>query len=107
MRISGPQGLGRRSRLGIGHAMPTPARMLRWVYFWRVAVAIVVFVADAFYFSANPNSTILALAVATILSLGVTAVSIWYTHIRQYVPGPTFYYAQALFDLGLVTTIVH
>ena len=52
-------------------------------------------------------STILTLAVATILSLVVTAASIWYTHVHGAVPGQTFYYAQALFDLGLVTAIVH
>ena len=107
MGISPPEATGRLQRLGVGRAMPTPVKLMRWVYFWRVAVATVVFVAAAFYFRANPPSTILTLAVATILSLVVTAASIWYTHVHGAVPGQTFYYAQALFDLGLVTAIVH
>src|SRR5712692_1823180 len=107
MRVSGPKVGERLRRLGIGSAIPSPTNLLRWVYFWRVAVAIVVFVAAAFYVQSQSPSTILALAIVTILSVLVTALSLWHTHIRGVVPGSTFYYAQALFDLGLVTTVVH
>ena len=97
----------RLQQLGIGHAISTPTSLLRWVYFWRVAVVIVVFVAAAFSFRSQSPSTILALAVAALLSVFVTVFSVWYTHIRRVRPGPTFLYTQALFDLALVTTIVH
>lgn len=81
--------------------------LLRLVYLGRVLVAIVVFVAAAFYFRAQPPEVILALAVGAILSVVVSGLSVWHTHIRRVQPGPTFLYAQALFDLALVTTIVH
>ena len=37
----------------------------------------------------------------------VTIASYWRTHVRGRTPGRTFLYAQALFDVALVTTIVH
>jgi two-component system sensor histidine kinase PilS (NtrC family) len=73
----------------------------------RVTVAIVVFVAAALYFTAVPPETILILAIAAISSVIVTSLSAWYTHVRGVEPGMTFLYSQALFDLGLVTTVVH
>jgi two-component system sensor histidine kinase PilS (NtrC family) len=77
------------------------------VYLGRVTVAIVVFVAAAVNISAVPPDTILILAIAAIATVIVTSLSIWYTHIRGAEPGATFLYAQALFDLALVTTVVH
>jgi len=37
----------------------------------------------------------------------VTIASYWYTHIRGRAPGRTFRYAQALYDVALITTVVH
>ena len=87
--------------------MPSPVRLLFWVYFWRVVVAVIVFIAAAFNFRAVAPSYILALAIATIAAVVITAVSAWYTHIRKAAPNSTFIYLQALFDLSMVTTIVH
>ncbi len=95
------------SRRPGGSGIPSPRGILRWIYLGRVTVAIVVFVAAAFYFKAVPPETILILAVAAISSLIATSLSVWYTHVRGVEPGMTFLYSQALFDLGLVTTVVH
>ncbi|MBI4503114.1 MAG: PAS domain-containing protein [Gemmatimonadetes bacterium] len=107
MQVSGPKAIQRLQRLGVGTSIPSPARLLRWVYFWRVALATVVFLAAAFNFRAVAPSAILALAIATIATVVVTAISLWHTHVRAVPPGATFCYMQALFDLALVTTIVH
>jgi len=88
-------------------ALPNTRRLLQWVYVGRVLLAIVVFVAAAFYFRAQPPEVLLALAIAAIASILVSGLSLWYTHVRGAVPQRTFYYTQALFDLALVTTIVH
>jgi two-component system sensor histidine kinase PilS (NtrC family) len=93
-------------KLPVG-GIPSPRGILRWIYLGRVTVAIVVFVAAALYFTAVPPETILILAIAAILSVIVTSLSAWYTHVRGVEPGLTFLYSQALFDLGLVTTVVH
>ncbi len=88
-------------------SLPNARRLLQWVYVGRVLLAMVVFVAAAFYFRAQPPEVLLALAIAAILSVMVSGVSVWYTHIRHAAPGQTFSYIQSMFDLALVTTIVH
>jgi len=75
------------------------------VYLGRVTVAIVVFVSAAPY--PQPQGTIVILAVAALATVIVTALSFWYTHLRVATPTLTFLYGQALFDLALVTTVVH
>ncbi|HXV86390.1 MAG TPA: PAS domain-containing protein, partial [Gemmatimonadales bacterium] len=80
--------------------------LLRWVYLGRALVPLVVFVAAAFYFRAQPPEVILTLAVASVLSVIVAGLSYWFTHLRGSQPGPTFLYFQALYDLALVTAIV-
>ena len=50
---------------------------------------------------------IVTVAVAAVLSLVVTGASVVHTHFRNIAPGPNFLYAQSVFDLGLVTTVVH
>lgn len=88
-------------------AIAPPEGILRWIYLGRVVLAIVVFVAAAFSLRALPPETILILAVAALASVIVSGLSVWYTHIREAEPGLTFFYAQAVFDLALVTTVVH
>jgi two-component system sensor histidine kinase PilS (NtrC family) len=88
-------------------AVPSTHELLRWVYLWRVTVAIVVFLAAAFYFQAVPPATLVMVAIAAIASVMVSGWSVWHTHIRQKHPGQTFLYGQALFDLVLVTVVVH
>lgn len=88
-------------------SLPNAHRLLQWVYVGRVLLAIVVFVAAAYSFRAQPPEVLLALAIAAIASVIVSAVSVWYTHIRRAPPRQTFLYGQSLFDVALVTTIVH
>lgn len=87
--------------------LPQTRGILRWVYVGRVAVALVVFVAAALVLRTTDPGTLLILSIAAVASLLFTAGSVWVTHVRGVEPGLTFLYAQALFDLALVTTIVH
>lgn len=98
---------GKKPHGGVRVAMPSVTALMRWVYVGRVSVAITIFVAASFYFAETPPGVIVTVAVAAVLSLIVTGASIFHTHIRGVVPGPNFLYAQNLFDLGLVTTVVH
>ena len=50
---------------------------------------------------------ILVASLLLVTALVVTGVSYWITHLRSKPVGPTFLYLQALFDLALVTTVVH
>jgi two-component system sensor histidine kinase PilS (NtrC family) len=55
---------------------------------------------------ATPGDILIA-SLLLLASLVVTAASYWHTHLRSRSPGPTFIYGQALFDLALITTVVH
>jgi len=90
-----------------GQAMPDPLALLQWVYVGRVLLAVVVFVAAAFYFAAVPPQVILVLAIAAMASLVASGMSAFYTHFLRRPPTPTYLYAQIIFDLALVTTVVH
>ena len=98
---------GSRSEEAGGAAVPSAHELLKWVYWGRVAVAIGIFVAAALSFNVVSAGIIVVLSVAALLSVGVSGASVWYTHVRRKQPGLTFLYGQALFDLGLVTTVVH
>ncbi len=93
--------------LGRSAAVPSTHDLLRWVYLVRVALASVMFLAASLYFNAVPPSTIVAFAAAALASVSVTGLAIWHTHIRHSYPGKSFLYGQAVFDLILVTMIVH
>ncbi len=90
-----------------GQAMPDPLALLQWVYVGRVLLAVVVFVAAAFYFAAVPPQVILVLAIAAMASLVASGMSAFYTHFLRRPPTSTYLYAQIVFDLALVTTVVH
>jgi two-component system sensor histidine kinase PilS (NtrC family) len=89
------------------HPVPGPLGILQWVYLGRIVVSTAVFLAAAFYFAAVPPGVLLTLAVAALASLLASGASAFYTHVARRQPGPTFVYAQALFDLILVTTVAH
>ncbi len=105
MRWLGGKALG--ANLERAPSFPNAHQLLQWVYVGRILLAIVVFVAAAFSFKAQPPEVLLALATAAIASVILSGVSVWYTHIRRSPPRQTFLYIQSLFDVALVTTIVH
>lgn len=90
-----------------GASLSRPEQLLRWVHVFRLSVASVVFFAAAFYFKETPPGIIVVLAVAALLSVVVSGLSFWYTDILGRHPGATFRYTQAVFDLALVTAVVH
>jgi two-component system sensor histidine kinase PilS (NtrC family) len=87
-----------------------PARtLLKWLYVGRVSVATAVFLAAALNWWRADLTALLVASLSVTLALVVTAASFWYSHLRPGVaaPGQTFLYGQALFDVALVTAIVH
>jgi two-component system sensor histidine kinase PilS (NtrC family) len=102
-------------RLGLGtspndpalKAILDPRRLLRWVYIGRLSVASAIFIAAVtMWKTADAESTLVA-SLAFALSAGVTVVSAGYSEIYRKPLGPTFLYLQAIFDLLLVTAVVH
>ena len=88
-------------------SIPSPRTLLRSVYIGRVSVAAAVYLTAALKFRFATPADILVASLLLVTALIVTGVSYWITHLRSRPVGPTFLYLQALFDLALVTTVVH
>ena len=98
---------GQSGAAGSGPKIPTSSALLKWVYLGRLSVATAIFVAFSFYFTEHPPAQFFIISLALVLSLVFTGASFFHTHVRGAVPTPTFLYMQALFDVGLVTAVVH
>src|SRR2546430_14720406 len=90
-----------------GSAIPTPQSLLRSVYVGRVCVAVAIYLAAALKFAVAAPLDLLVTSFVLVATVVVTSASYWYTHFLRRSPGRTFLYGQALFDVGLITTVVH
>lgn len=81
--------------------------MIRWVYIGRFCLAIAIFIAAVTNWSESAADRTLVASLAFALSTLVTVVSAGYTEIYRKRIGTTFLYLQAVFDLLLVTAVVH
>lgn len=87
--------------------VPTPKNLLRFIYLGRVSVAIAIYVSAALKLQVAAPLDILVTSILSLATFAFTAASYWHTHIGNRAPGRTFLYLQALFDIALVTTVVH
>jgi two-component system sensor histidine kinase PilS (NtrC family) len=88
-------------------AIPTPQSLLRSVYVGRMCVAVAVYLAAAFKFAVAEPLDLLVTSLMLVATVVVTIASYWHTHLRGRVPTETFLYSQAVFDVALITTVVH
>jgi two-component system, NtrC family, sensor histidine kinase PilS len=96
--------------LGGGHrasSIPSTKQLLRAIYVGRISVATAVYLTAVLKFRLATPADILVASMLLLTALVVTAASYWHTHLRSKSAGPTFLYLQAVFDLALVTTVVH
>src|SRR5258705_13367070 len=90
-----------------GSAIPTSRELLRLIYVGRMCLAIAIYVTAALKVRVAAPLDILVTSLMLVTAAGVTLASYWHTHFRRKVPGPTFLYLQALFDVLLITAVVH
>lgn len=90
-----------------GSTIPTQVQLLRLVYVGRMCLAISIYVTAALKVRVAAPLDILVTSLMLVFAATVTAVSYWRTHFRRRLPGPTFLYLQALFDVLLITVVVH
>jgi len=102
--VASPIPDARRARAG---TVPPVHTLLNWIYLGRITVASAVFLAAALSWWAADPTALLVASLSVTLTLVVTAAAFWYTHVRLVEPGQTFLYAQAMFDIALVTAIAH
>src|ERR1051326_7222916 len=90
-----------------GSSIPTPQALLRSVYVGRVCVAVAIYLAAALKFAVAAPLDLLVTSFVLVATVVVTGASYWHTHFRRRSPGRTFLYGQALFDVALITAVVH
>ena len=77
------------------------------VYLGRMCVAVAIYLSAALKVRVAAPLDILVTSLLLLAALVVTAASYWRTHVRNREPGGNFLYLQALFDIALITTVVH
>src|SRR5512135_874687 len=87
--------------------MPGPRALLRLVYLWRFSVAIAMYLSAALRVRVVAPLDLLVTSILLIATLVFTSASYWYSHVRAVTPSRTFLYLQALYDVALVTAVVH
>lgn len=88
-------------------AILDPRRFMRWVYIGRLSLGSAIFVAAVFAGDkAEPANTMVA-SLAFAAAVAFTAGSWWLATAQRRIPAATFYYVQSIFDLALVTAVVH
>ncbi|MFI5279862.1 MAG: nitrogen regulation protein NR(II) [Gemmatimonadales bacterium] len=88
-------------------AVPPARVLLRWLYSGRLIISLAVFLAALFSWWRADLTQLLVASVAVTVTLVVTGVSFWYSHLRAGPITQTFLYGQAALDLALVTAFVH
>src|SRR6266853_2000360 len=88
-------------------SVPTTFELLRLVYVGRMCLATAIYVTTALKVRVAAPLDILATSLLLVTAAAVTLASYWHTHVRRRIPGPTFLYLQALFDVLLITAVVH
>src|ERR1043166_2460968 len=87
--------------------IPTARELLRLVYVGRMCLAIAIYITTALKVRVAAPPDILASSLMLVTTVAVTIASYWHTHFRGRLPGPTFLYLQAVFDVLLITAVVH
>ena len=82
-------------------------RVLRVLYLGRLSLATAIFVAAIVVWRRADSTATLVATLAFVASLLFTSASMLYSARRQGILGDTFFYVQMIFDLLLVTTVVH
>jgi two-component system sensor histidine kinase PilS (NtrC family) len=90
-----------------GSSIPSPRKLLRLIYLGRLCLATAIYLSAALKIRVAAPLDILVTSLMLVAALAVTIASYWRTHLRGQRPGPTFLYLQALFDVALITTVVH
>lgn len=88
-------------------AVPSPHVLLRAIYSGRISLAVAIYLTTALKVSVAQPLDILLSSLLLLVAIVFTGASYWHATVRGQGPGRTFLYLQAVFDLALITTVVH
>jgi two-component system sensor histidine kinase PilS (NtrC family) len=87
--------------------MVEPRRVLRYIYLGRLSLAAAIFLAAVFsWHGPDARETLLA-TLALLAAIAFTSLSAWFGLAYRTLVSRGFYYTQSLFDVALITTVVH
>jgi two-component system sensor histidine kinase PilS (NtrC family) len=89
------------------HAILNRGWLLRWVYISRLSLASAIFIAAVLMWKHADSTATLLASLAFAVTTAVTVVSAGYSEIYQRPLNSTFLYLQTIYDLVLVTVVVH
>src|SRR5206468_11160948 len=82
-----------------------------WVYVARLCIASAIFLAAVLvslnHDAPEDSNRLLIASVVLLVTFAVTAASVFYGRLAKNTLPPTWYYLQTIFDLLLVTAVVH
>jgi two-component system, NtrC family, sensor histidine kinase PilS len=87
--------------------MLDPRRIVRWVYLGRFSVATSIFVAAQLVWASAPTADTRIASLIFAVTMVFTVASAAYSDVYRAPLGRTFLYLQTVFDLVLVTAVVH
>ncbi|MFN2563897.1 MAG: nitrogen regulation protein NR(II) [Gemmatimonadaceae bacterium] len=90
-------------------AILDPRRLLRWIYIGRLSLVSAILLAAVIVWhraDTDPGDLLIASLAFAVTTLW-TGGSLWYVEIYGSPPRPTFSYLQTVYDLALVTAVVH
>lgn len=88
-------------------SLPSARNLLRAIYVGRLCVAVAIYLTAALKVGVVAPLDVLLASLLLVASLLATAPAFWQTHVRGLEPNRTFLYLQAVFDVALITTVVH
>jgi two-component system sensor histidine kinase PilS (NtrC family) len=90
-------------------AVLDPRYLLRWIYIARLSMAVAIFLAAVLVWTQADTDKVklLIASLAFALTTAVTVASFGYSEIYKRPLRPNFLYLQSVFDLLLVTAVVH
>jgi len=87
--------------------MIEPLRVLRLIYIGRLSLAAAIFFAAVFSWHGVDGRDTLLATLALFAAIAFTSLSAWFAVAYRNMASRGFYYAQSIFDVALITTIVH
>jgi two-component system sensor histidine kinase PilS (NtrC family) len=97
--------LAAQGRRGLGWALPSPRRLIAWLFAARMVLAVAILLGASLAWTRSPDVSFIV-TISVLLAFTVTAYGWWAVWIKNRAMGAFFLGIQATVDLGLVTTLV-
>jgi two-component system, NtrC family, sensor histidine kinase PilS len=90
-----------------GPRLPDPKVILSWMYSGRLIIAGAIFVAALWVWRDAPPAATRSATLILVVAGCFTALSVWYSHVLKGRTTNRFHFGQVVFDVFLITWIVH